>query len=203
MSYRVVAIEREYASGGLEVGERLGKLLGLPCYGQEILKRAAAKLNVSPEAVRDMEENLTGSLLYSLAAMTSPTFGSRDSYLSPEQQLAVIEGDVIRSLAYEPCIIVGRGAAALLKNKANVLRVFIHGEPDFRAQRAVQNYGLDAAHTESLLHRYDKQRASYFKIMTKHDWKDTALYHLFLNSGLLGVEQAAHILERAYKQGGT
>ena len=63
MSYTVIAIEREYASGGSEIGEKLAEKLGIPCYGQEILEMAAEQLNMSPEELRDSEENMTGSFI--------------------------------------------------------------------------------------------------------------------------------------------
>lgn len=58
MKYKVIAIEREYASGGSEIGEKLGEKLGIPCYGHEILEKGAAKLNVSVEYLRNAEENI-------------------------------------------------------------------------------------------------------------------------------------------------
>ena len=65
--YKIIAIEREYASGGSEIGERLAAKLGIPCYGREILERAAQARGTTPEQIVHMEEATTGSFLYTIA----------------------------------------------------------------------------------------------------------------------------------------
>ena len=198
MSYTVIAIEREYASGGLEIGEKLAGKLGIPCYGQEILEKAAVKLNLSPERLKNAEENIAGSLLYSLAAFSSAASGGAVDPLSLEQKLAFAEAEVIKSLAQSPCVIVGRGATALLRDNKNTLRAFIHSDNSARKARAVIEYGQYPDQVESVLQRQDKRRAAYFKVTTTVEWKNADIYHLFLNSGKLGIEQTVNILYTAY-----
>ena len=195
MRYSVIAIEREYASGGLEIGEKLSEKLGIPCYGQEILVRAASKLNLTPTDLIDAEENMTGSFLYNLVAFArSPV----DADAAPlEQKLAVAEAEIIKNLSASPCVIVGRGAAALLKDRKNALRVFIHADHDTRIDRTVKVYGDDPRQAEAILRRFDKRRATFFKATTNMEWKDNDLYHLVLNSGRLGIEKVVDILYKA------
>jgi len=132
MRYSVIAIEREYASGGLEIGKKLAETLGVPCYGQEILYQAAEKMNLPVEQLKKIEESITGSILHSLAVFANITSGKSDDSLSIEQRLAFAEADVIRSLSYNSCVLIGRGACALLKDNANVLKVFIHADKKAR-----------------------------------------------------------------------
>ena len=198
MSYTVIAIEREYASGGSEIGEKLAEKLGIPCYGQEILEMAAEQLNMSPEELRDSEENMTGSFLYSMAMLSKIASGSEPDYISIEQKLIFVEADIIRKVSINPCIIVGRGAAALFKDKAKVLKVFIHSDYNARTDRTINVYGTDPNQADSVLHRCDKRRSHFFKVATNEGWKDQNLYHLFLNSGKLGIEQTINILYTAY-----
>ena len=200
MQYRVIAIEREYASGGNEIGEKLAEKLGIPCYGQEILEKAAEKLNLPPDSLLNAEENMTGSFLYSIAAFSNFASGRETDFLSLEQKLAFAEADIIKNLSYNPCVIVGRGTAALLKDKTNVLKVFIHADNSTRIDRAVDVYKIAPKQAESVLQRHDKRRATYFKVTTNTNWKDNNLYHLFLNSGKLGIDQAVNILYAAYCQ---
>ena len=194
MKYKVIAIEREYASGGSEIGEKLGDKLGIPCYGYEILEKAAAKLNVSVEYLRNAEENITGSLLYGLAAFANAAAGKEFDLLVTEQKLAMVEAEVIKELALSPCIIVGRGASSIFADDDKVLKVFIHSDRKARVERAIEVYGHKPKQAESVLNHNDRRRANYFKATTQKEWKDDDVYQLILNSGKLGIDQAVSIL---------
>jgi len=195
--YSVIAIEREYASGGTEIGGKLAEKLNLPLYGQEILQQAAERLNLPVKYLGEIEESIRGSLLFTLATFANVTSGNETDLLMLEQKLAFAESDIIRGLAMNPCIIIGRGAAALLSDKANTLRVFIHADYKNRVDRAVKVYGVDPKEAESALRRNDKRRANYFVATTDREWKDADIYHLFINSGILGIDQAVDLLYTA------
>ena len=160
-----------YASDGLEIGEKLAETLGVPCYGKEILAKAAERLSLPVDQLTKIEESATGSLLYSLAAFANSATGRSEDLLSLEQRLAMTEADIINELSYNPCVIVGRGACALLKDKENVLKVFIHADMETRVERAVNQYGVYINQVESVLQRHDKRRATYFMITTNMGWK--------------------------------
>lgn len=200
MRYSVIAIEREYASGGSETGKNLAEKLGIPCYGQEILEMAAEKLNLSIKQLAEIEEKATGSVLYSLAAFVATFNSGQDiDMLTLEQKLAFVEADIIRNISLNPCIIVGRGAAAFLKDKSGVLKVFIHADNSVRVGRAVNIYGIEPNQAESVLRYYDKRRSNYFKAVTGVGWQDPDTYHMFLNSGKLGIDLIADILYEIVK----
>jgi cytidylate kinase len=196
MKYNVIAIEREYASGGREIGEKLAIRMEIPCYNQEILEKAAVKLNLPAESLTDAEEKITGSLLYNMSALTNLRTTKETDYFSLEQRLAYAEIGVIKNLTINPCVVIGRGAAALLKDKVNVLKVFIHADHEARIERAVNVYGIESKQSESILRRFDKRRAAFFKATTSTEWKDADIYHMFLNSGKLGIDPAVDVLYR-------
>jgi len=201
MDFSVIAIEREYASGGREIAGKLAERLNLPLYGQEILEKAAGKLNLPVKYLSEIEESIRGSLLFTLATFANYTTGGEADLLMLEQKLAVAEAEVIREYALSPCVILGRGAAALLKDRANTLRVFIHADYDSRKERAVGAYGIELRLAESTLRRNDKRRANYFAATTEREWKDADIYHLFINSGALGIDRAVDLLCAAVAQG--
>jgi len=198
MRFNNIAIEREYASGGSEAGEKLAAKLGIPCYGREILERASTKLGLSVSELEDLEESMTGSFMYNLYMLASITTGGGDG-LTTAQKLAIAESEIIRDLALHPCVIVGRSAAGVLRGKDNVLKVFIHADYDTRISRAVEVYHNASNTAESVLRRYDKRRSVYFKANTGVEWKDESTYHLCLNSGKLGVDSTVDILYTAVK----
>ena len=199
--YSVIAIEREYASGGREISAKLAERLNLPLYGQEILEQAADKMNLPVKYLGEIEESIRGSLLFTLATFANYTSGNETDLLMLEQKLAFAEAEVIRNFALKPCVILGRGAAALLKDKANTFRVFIHADYASRKERAIGVYGVDPNSAEPALRRNDKRRANYFAATTEKEWKDADIYHLFINSGLLGVDRAVDLLYAAVTQG--
>ena len=199
MRYNIITIEREYASGGREVGEKLAAKLGIPCYNQQILTKAAAKLNLQPEQLAKTEERITGSLLFGLVALANATSGMSTDFIPLEQQLIAAESSVIEELSLHPCVIIGRSATATLQDKQNVFKVFIHADNSTRMERAINVYHDDAKQAESVLQRNDKRRSNYFKAATNLGWKDPDLYHMFLNGGKLGIEQTVDILYMSVK----
>ncbi len=196
MKYHLVAIEREYASGGSEIGEKLAEKLNIPCYGQEILFKAAEKMNLSPNELIAMEENLSGSLLNFLRILADVSSG-KQADLSSDQKLMLVENNVIRDLAVEPCVIVGRSAAGLFKNQQRILKVFIHADDEMRVKRAVEYYGIDPHNALSVIRQYDKRRQNYFKFATGSDWRNSDVYHMVLNSAQLGIDKIVDILYTA------
>lgn len=198
MHYRVITIEREYASGGREIGEQLAQKLGIPCYGQEVLEKAAAKINLPVKELHALEERMTGTLLYSMSLFADLTSG-KNIELTTEQRLAIAETQIIEELSSTPSVVIGRGSAGLFKDQSNVLKVFIYADVEQRIKRAVDIYGVDPKQAESVLRRCDKRRMNYFKSITGVGWKNPDIYHLMLNSGKLGISGATDLLYAAVK----
>lgn len=200
MKYAWLAIEREYGSGGNEVGEKVSELLGIPCYGREILDMAAQRTNRRPEDIEHLEEKVTGSFMYSLFLMTQVNTG-REERLTEADKLTLAEDDIVRELyRKEPCVFVGRGAAGVLYNEPKVLKVFIHADKDTRAKRAVEKYGDDRNTVIKKLEKMDKRRENFYHINSEKKWKDEDNYHMVLDSGKLGIETCAKIIAEIMKQ---
>lgn len=198
MKFQFVTIEREYASGGQEIGSRLAKQLGIPCYGREILDIAARRYGVTADYLEHLEEADTSSFLYSLYMMSRPA--SPQSGLSDTGELALAEGKIIRELALQgPAVFVGRCAGEALKERQGVLNVFIHASPEFRRQRAEAEYGVEPREADAVLKAFDRRRSNYYNANTGRKWTDVSSYHLALNSGLLGLDRCVRMLEEAVK----
>lgn len=201
MKYNIIAIEREYASGGSEIGERTGKILGIPCYGREVLERAAQKLNTVPERLLHLEETTSNSFLFSLGMATRVAIGERDG-LSEEGALYVTEERVIREMALQgPCVIVGRCAGWILRERSDVLRVFIRADRSFRKERAQTEYGIPEKQVENVLKRFDRRRSNFYSANTCMRWDDSRGYDLVLDSSSLGIETCAAIISRTARGG--
>ena len=197
--YRYVTIEREYASGGAQVGRLVGQALGMPVYGREILEMAAQEGGTTPEYMEHLEETDTNSLLYSLVAMAKTTQGQLPQ-ISQTDQLNLLESQIIQRLAQEgPCVLVGRCAGWVLRERQDVLQVFVHADRETRLRRAREEYGVSPDKAPAVLHRYDHRRSNFYHANTDRSGSRREGYHLVLDSGLLGVELCARIVEGAVR----
>lgn len=188
MQYNIITIERQYASGGREVGERLSQELGVPFYGKEILEMVAKKTGYTVPQLERYEETATGSFLYSLYLIGRATAGEADG-LSPTDKITLMEAEIIRDLSNEgKCIFVGRGAGAMLQAREDVLNVFVYADNEYRRQRAIEEYGDEARRVDATLRQYDRRRANFYKAYSRKGWDDKENYHMMLDSGKLGIE---------------
>ncbi len=200
MKYHYVVIEREYGSGGTETGEKLSKISGIPCYGIEILEQVSEKLNIGIDQIERYEEKATNSFLYSIYLMGKINDGT-DGNLSNEGLIYLEEQNIIRSLAEEgPAVFVGRCAANALKDRSDVLKVFIHADRELRKKRAVEEYGIGQNGVDAVIQKFDHKRSSYYTVNTGKGWRDISNYHLILDSGKLGCECCAGIIWNAMNE---
>lgn len=204
MKYNIIAIEREYASGGRDIGFLTAKKLGIPCYGIEILEMVAEKHNVSIDLLYALEENTTNSLLYSIGLLsnaTSSDFAKSLVGLSNTDALYHAEMKIIKELASKgPCILIGHCAGNILSERQDVLRIFVHSDLESRQKRAVEIYGLSKKDADSVLRQTDKRRANYYNAHSKTKWDARESYHIMINNGKLGAEASSDILFNIFKR---
>lgn len=195
MKFNYIAIEREYASGGSSIGKKVGEILGIPCYGKEIPEITAEKSNLSIEHVLELEENSSGSLLYSLSRMSNIITNGGKVKLSDFEEVVIEEMKVIKELANNgAAVFVGRTAAHALKERKNILKVFIHASMDFREQRAIKTYDICKSNVKDIIKKYDKRRGSFYKANFGKDWKHYSDYDLVLDSSILGIDKCAQVI---------
>lgn len=199
-SHTVITIARQYGSGGREIGEMLAKKLDIPYYDKELIALAAKKSGFSEEVFRKADEKATSSLLYSLV-MGSYGFGGGVAGMNDmpiNDKLFLIQADIIRKAAEQgSCVIVGRCADYVLRERKDCLRVFIHADRDSRLRRAVEKYGVDPAKVSDHLTKQDKQRANYYNFYTNRKWDALSNYDLTLDSSAFTPEQAVDLIIQA------
>lgn len=191
MKNRVVTISREFGSGGRTIGKKVAEKLGISCYDSELIQKIASESGFNEEYIKDAGEYAPSGFLSNLS---SRTFGPTN-----EDYLWKIQYKIITDLAAkEPCVIVGRCADYILKNKADCLRVFIHADMKFRAERIVKEYGERAESPEQRLKDKDKRRAAYHRFYTNMKWGHAQNYDITLNSGTLGIDKCVDIITELY-----
>lgn len=191
MKNRVITISREFGSGGRTIGKKVAEQLGIPCYDSELIQKIAEESGFDAKFVQEAGEHAPGGFLSNLS---SRTFGPTN-----EDYLWKIQYQIISRLAGQgPCVIVGRCADYILRDKADCLRVFIHADAQFRARRIVQEYGERAESPEQRLRDKDKRRAAYHRFYTNMKWGHAQNYDLTLNSGTLGIDKCVEIIRDLY-----
>ena len=197
MSKQIITISREFGSGGRSVGKRVAELLDVPYYDKKLVEQVAVETGFDEKFIE--QEGEYASPWQSLMSYAFPG-GARlrhpvNSGLSTADFLWVIQCRVILDLAEKgPCVLVGRCADYILRDREDVLNVFIHAPIPYRADRVVRLYGESDLSPEKRLEEKDKRRRAYYKHYANRDWGMSQNYHLSLDSSLVGVERCAQLI---------
>lgn len=198
MKYKYVVIEREYGSGGTQIGRLLSEKADIPCCGTEILSDVSQKLQIPVSEIERYEESISGSFLYSLYALGRINDGSGDM-LSKEDKIFIEEQRLIKEYALcGPSIFIGRCAEKALQGQS-VLNVFIHADEEFRKKRIAEEYGIAEKQISGAMAKFDKKRRNFYYANTGRKWNDHSNYHIVLDSSKLGIERCADIIHAALK----
>lgn len=192
----VITIGRQYGAGGRLIGEMLAKELEIPYYDKAILTEAAKHSGICEELFEKNDEKPSRSLLFSMvtgAHMLSDVGGAyMDMPLNHKIFLA--QFDAIRRIADEgPCVIVGRCADYVLRDRQNVINVFLTADMQTRAARAIER-GVAPDRAADTVKRHDRQRASYYNYYAASNWGDVNNYDLCIDTGKLGVAGSTELL---------
>lgn len=192
----VITIGRQFGSGGRQIGKLLSEKLSIPYYDKEILAVAAKDSGICEELLEHHDEKPTRSLLFSLVTgmqMHGDPTGYMDMPLNHKIFLA--QFDAIRRVASEgPCVIVGRCADYVLRDKPNAVKLFVKADMRQRMERAVALHGVDITKAEDYVRKMDKQRASYYNYYATSAWGDINNYDLCLDTGKLGIEGSVELI---------
>jgi len=186
----VITISREYGSGGRYIGELVAKKLGLKLYDKEIITKLSETTGLSTEYIEKHEQktsildNLNNGYYYNL---------------NNNDELFIKESNLIKELAKEPCVIIGRCADYILKNKKNIIKIFIYSNMEDKINRATKYYKIDKNKAEKEINKINKLRSNHYKHYTNQEWNNPENYDLCINSDTLGVEETANLICKLIK----
>ncbi|MBO4938397.1 MAG: cytidylate kinase-like family protein [Oscillospiraceae bacterium] len=194
MEKKIITISREFGSGGRTIGRLIAQKLNIPFYDSELVKQISLESGFAPKFVEEHGEHSPGNSLFSYAFAPQGVPGVMNG-LSTADFLWNIQCSVILQIADQgPCVIVGRNADYILKDRADVLNVFVHADKEFRAERIVRLYGNSEKTPSARLQEKDKRRRVNYQHYTGRTWGNAENYHVCLDSGVLGVENCADII---------
>ena len=182
----VITIAREYGSGGRYVGRLIADKLGIKFYDKDLIIRLADETGLSEEYIENSEQKQDGIAILN----NGYYFG-----LNNADELFIKEIEIIKELAdKESCVIVGRCSDFILKDRENVIKVFVYSDIESKLKRTTKFYGLDREKAEKEIKRIDKLRGNHYKYYTEKDWTSPSNYDICINSDVLGVEKTADFI---------
>ena len=195
MAKRIITISREFGSGGRFIGEEIAKKLGIAYFDKKIINEIAEKSGLSPEYIQENAELSPKKGLFAYA------FAGRDiTGKSVEDMVYEAQRKVILDLAEkEPCVIIGRNADYILKDRDDVLNVFIHGNMPEKTQRIIRLYNVDEKKAVKMMADTDKRRRTNYNFYTDQNWGKASNYTLCLNSSQLGYDRCEMIIMECVK----
>ena len=200
MEKKIITISREFGSGGRTIGREVANRLGIPFYEKELVDQIALESGFAPKFVEEHGEHAPGMSRLSYAFAHQGIPGVMNG-LSTADFLWSIQCSVILQLADQgPCVIVGRNADYILKDRNDVLDVYIHADKEYRADRIVRLYGESEKSPMTRLAEKDKRRQINYQHYTGRTWGTAQNYDICLNSGKLGIENCVDIIVNLYKK---
>ena len=195
MAKRIITISREFGSGGRFIGEKVAKKLGIAYYDKNIIGQIAEKSGLSPEYIQENAELSSKKGLFAYA------FSGRDiTGKSVEDMVYEAQRNIILDLAEkEPCVIIGRNADYILKDRDDVLNVFIHGDMPEKIQRLTSLYNVEEKEAVKMMADTDKRRRTNYNFYTDQNWGKASNYTLCLNSSQLGYDRCEMIIMECVK----
>ena len=196
---RVVTLEREYGSGGGEIAAQLAARLGWPLWDEALTRMIAERTHTDIAKVAAREERrdplfyrfFKGFLYGSFEGnFTVPRIDLLDA-----EKIVTVTSELVRSIANQNAVVVGRGSAYFLQDRPDVLHVFIYAPPEEKIRRLIAT-GMDAAEAQRRVETVDRDRAAFIREFFGKEWPNRSLYHLMVNS-TVGEEAVIHLIRCA------
>ena len=187
----IITIGRQHGTDGRSVAMKLAEELSIPCYSREIVDEAARNSSFSKEVLNSYDEKRVSPYIIS-----SPEYTSFNETFHMNIEVVSVQFDAIRSLAEKgDCIFVGRCADYILRNREDLIRVFIYGDYSNRVKNIMERKSLSEDKAKKLIKEVDKDRASYYRYYTDQIWGDLDNYDLCIDSTKIGVEGSAGVIK--------
>lgn len=183
----IVAVSREYGSGGHEISNKIAESLSLPIVDRNLLDDIAAKKGFDASALQMYDEK-------PIRMFMSRTV--RNYSNSIEENIAQIEFEYIKEMADEgkSFVIVGRCAEEVLKNCPNMVSVFVLGDMEAKIKRVMDVYSIDRDKAKDKIKRHDRNRKAYHNNHASGKWGDSRNYEICVNSSKLGIDGTVDVL---------
>lgn len=187
-----LAIEREFGSGGREIGMRVAELAGIPYYDGELLIKAAEAQGVSIELLKTYDEQRTGSFLYDIAAFSDYARNRKNTVY---ELFEGIRRTMVNIELKGPAVFIGRCSTVILGESPRVLKSFIYSsDTEKRVERIIRTENVSETDAKYLMQKKDRDRKNYFRFWTQKEWADKSNYDILLNTSGVSTGACAQML---------
>ena len=193
----IISIGRQHGSGGREIARLLAQELGIKCYDKEIVDEAAKHSDFSRDLINAYDEKRMSAFM-----LHAGGYGLNENFRL-NMQVVSAQFDAIREIASKgDCIFVGRCADYILRDRSDLVSVFILGDMDERLKCLERRQSLDVATARQKIKEVDKDRSSFYKYYSDQVWGDAQNYDLCINSGAIGIDGAVDLIIDAVNKRG-
>ncbi|WP_373214124.1 AAA family ATPase [Ruminococcus sp. 5_1_39BFAA] len=194
MSKRIITINRMYGSNGRIIGKTLAEELGIHFYDKELIEMASREKNIPFDEFAKVDEKKANQWRFPVDQEIQ--MNSEYHFIPMNDVLFDLQKKIILDLAErEECVIVGRCANHILKDKA--LSVFIYSSLEDRIRTVIERTGREEKSARKLVKKTDKERRSYYEYFTDESWMDMTQYDLCINSGRFTKEQIIQMIKES------
>lgn len=200
---RIITISRQFGSGGREIGRRVAEELGLAYYDQEIVSELSERTAYTKEYLQEIDQIdplplMPITIAQSFAQTIDPISEMNHDIFQRQSEL------ILELAERSDCVIVGRAADYLLRDKQQLFRLFIVADDDFKLKRCLEKGEVDGERNTKQLQRdikkVDKRRARFYEFYTHQTWGDPINYDLVINTSRLGIRRAVELIKQVIKQ---
>ncbi|MFA9375175.1 MAG: AAA family ATPase [Lachnotalea sp.] len=199
MQNYVITIARGFGSGGKWIATKLSQELGIPCYDRQLLTMASEQSGIDESVFVEVNEKLRGGYLTNLLMKVpySTVIEATEKEFVSNINLYNIQADIIRELAKtESCIIVGKCADHILRDRKNIISIYVEAPRDSCVASIVEKMHVSEEHANNLIKKTDKYRSNYYKYYTKGKiWTNPINYDLTLNTARIGRENCIGLIK--------
>lgn len=192
----IITVGRQYGSGGRRLAKMLSEHFNIPLYDKDLINRVSEETGIAGEFFKKVDEQPSDSFFSMI--LNSFSYGNScncaDSVLSGNS-LFCMQSKVIRNIAAEgDCIFVGRCADYILRDREDVLSIFVTADLDDRVKRVAEYEGISEQSAKDVIEKADKTRAAYYNFYTEKRWGRGSSYDICLNSSKISLEQCMDII---------
>jgi cytidylate kinase len=189
----IIAIGREFGSGGKHIGRALAQELGVNLYDRNIVEKVAAEKDVDAAELLKYAKKKKRHFFHRSV---------RNHTTSLEDHVVELQFDYIRRLgeSEESFVIVGRCAEEILKGKEGLISIFVKGDREYKIGRVMKQFGLDRKAATEKMERHDRTRKYYHDRFCEGKWGEVETYDLCIDSTHFGTQGTAHFITEYVKR---
>lgn len=193
---RIITIARGMGSGGRSIGKMLSEDLGIKYYDKDLIRLASDESGINERFFGLVDEKLKGSFLRRGGVYKGDLLKPDHPDYTSDKNLFNISAKVIKKLAdKEPAVIVGRCADYILRDRKDVIRVFVYSDTETAVKNVVDMYGVSEKEAKRIVEKTDKERSEYYLHYTGREWTNAKNYNLCLDTSSMDYEKCVDIIK--------